>query len=55
MWPLGPWDADFDKKIISYRAALAQGLLGSQQGNSVTIDLPDGTSTYEIMSIVSAV
>ena len=52
---LGPWDADFDKKIISYRAALAQGLLGSQQGNSVTIELPDGTSTYEIMSIVSAV
>jgi len=52
---LGPWDSDFENHVISYRAALAQGLLGQTKGDTVTIDLPEGTATYEIMAVVSAV
>jgi len=53
---LGPWDSDFENHVISYRAALAQGLLGQKKGDTVTIDLPDGgAATYEVMAAVSAI
>jgi transcription elongation factor GreA len=52
---LGPWDADSEQNIVSYRAALAQGLIGCKQGEERTIDLPDGLITYEVMAIVEAV
>lgn len=52
---LGPWDANFDKRIISYRTAVAQGLLGRKAGETVTIRLPEGDVTYEIMAITKAI
>ena len=52
---LGPWDADSEQNIVSYRAALAQGLIGCKQGEERTIDLPDGRITYQVMAIVEAV
>lgn len=51
---LGPWDANSEEKIVSYRAALAQGLIGCKQGEEREIDLPDGRVTYQVMAIVEA-
>ncbi|MBI2194909.1 MAG: transcription elongation factor GreA [Planctomycetes bacterium] len=52
---LGPWDADFDQHVISYRAAVARGLLGRRKGETVAISLPEGSVSYEIMAIVKAI
>ncbi|MDR4508426.1 MAG: transcription elongation factor GreA [Candidatus Brocadiaceae bacterium] len=51
---LGPWDVDIDKGIISYLAPIGKGLLGKTTGDVVTIDLPEGESTYEILKIEKA-
>jgi len=51
---LGPWDADLDRGIISYMSPVGLGLLGKEQGEEVTIQLPSGEVTYEIQSIATA-
>ena len=51
---LGPWDVDIDKGVISYLSPVGKGLLNRGVGETVTIKLPEGESTYEIMKIESA-
>ncbi len=54
---LGPWDADIPDNdssgnIVSYRAPLAQGLLGLSTGDQCRISLPGGTVELEVLAIV---
>ncbi|MHC4390026.1 MAG: GreA/GreB family elongation factor [Planctomycetota bacterium] len=52
---LGPWDVDLDKKIISYTAPLAQGLLGRQVGDEAEIRLPGGEHrSFQVTGIEAA-
>jgi transcription elongation GreA/GreB family factor len=46
---LGPWD--MGEGIISYRAPLAAGMLGSKAGDTVQVELPGGQATVKVVSI----
>ncbi|KXK31934.1 MAG: hypothetical protein UZ01_00723 [Candidatus Brocadia sinica] len=48
---LGPWDVDIEKGIISYLSPIGKGLLNRTAGETITIKLPEGESTYEIIKI----
>ena len=48
---LGPWDGERGDDVVSYRAPLAQGLLGLGQGGVRTIELPGGTIEVEVLEI----
>lgn len=50
---LGPWDDDEvgGTQVISYRAPLAQGLLGLSSGEKATVKLPGGEVELEVTSI----
>ncbi|HOD13553.1 MAG TPA: transcription elongation factor GreA [Spirochaetota bacterium] len=48
---LGPWDADFEKRILSYRSPIAKSLLGLKAGDVVNLDLEDGKKNYMIKEI----
>ncbi|MCX8122996.1 MAG: transcription elongation factor GreA [Spirochaetes bacterium] len=48
---LGPWDADFEKRILSYRSPIAQALLGKKIGDVVEIRKNDQIKQYTIESI----
>ncbi len=51
---LGPWDVDIEKGVISYLSPIGKGLLNRTTGETITIKLPEGESTYEIMKIEKA-
>ena len=48
---LGPWDTDQGDHVVSYRAPLAEGLLGHSPGEEVVITLPAGPITVKILSV----
>lgn len=48
---LGPWDADFEKGILSYRSPIAQNLLGKKVGDEVSMKVGDEARRYKIISI----
>jgi transcription elongation factor GreA len=48
---LGPWDTDLGDHVVSYRAPLAEGLLGHSPGEEVQIELPAGPITVKILSV----
>ncbi|MAF65599.1 MAG: hypothetical protein CMJ84_08065 [Planctomycetes bacterium] len=48
---LGPWDTDLNEEIVSYRAPLAQGLLGLSTGDQCRVDLPGGSHDLEVLAI----
>ncbi len=48
---LGPWDADMEKRIISYKAPLGRGLLGQPAGAKIEVTLPSGSSHFRIDEI----
>jgi len=50
---LGPWDADqvLGTQVISYRAPLAQGLLGLGTGESAKVTLPGGEVELKVVEI----
>jgi transcription elongation factor GreA len=50
---LGPWDSDREN-AISYRAPLAEGMLGLHAGDRATIQLPAGSVEVEIQTITPA-
>lgn len=48
---LGPDEADFSKGSISISSPVGKALLGHEEGEEITIDIPKGRVTYEILSI----
>ncbi|MEL6430661.1 MAG: GreA/GreB family elongation factor [Planctomycetota bacterium] len=50
---LGPWDDEsvLGTQVVSYRAPLAQGLLGLSSGEKATVRLPGGEVDLEVVSI----
>ncbi|MEE8466821.1 MAG: GreA/GreB family elongation factor, partial [Planctomycetota bacterium] len=50
---LGPWDEDTwnGLQVVSYRAPLAQGLMGLHSGESTVLELPSGELAIELLSI----
>lgn len=48
---LGPDEADPANGSISYLSPVGQALLGKEEGDEVTIDIPRGKVTYEITGL----
>ena len=48
---LGPWDADFEKGILSYRSPIAKAIMGKKRGDDVTILIDDEEKTFKILNI----
>lgn len=48
---LGPDEADFANGSISISSPVGRALLGHEEGEEITIDIPKGRVTYEILSI----
>jgi len=52
---LGPWDADHDHDIYSYRAMLGQAFMGKKVGDTVELESDDDLKRWEIVEIGPAV
>jgi transcription elongation factor GreA len=52
---LGPWDADAERGIFSYRASLGLAFMGKKPGDTVPVEIDGQTCRFEILSISSAV
>ncbi len=48
---LGPDEADPGTGSISFLSPVGQALLGKEEGDEVTVDIPRGRVTYEVVSI----
>lgn len=48
---LGPWEADYEKRILSYRSPIATTLLGRKAGETVTLRTGDEERLFTIVSI----
>jgi len=48
---LGPWDADFEKGVLSYRSPIAKAMLGRKRGEDVVIKTEDGENIFKIINI----
>lgn len=48
---LGPDEADPGKGSISYLSPVGQALLGKEEGDEVSVDIPRGRVTYEVVGI----
>ncbi len=48
---LGPWDADFEKRILSYRSPIAKSLLGAKKGETIHLDSEEGRKDYIVGDI----
>ncbi len=48
---LGPDEADFASGSISVLSPVGKALLGKEEGDEVTVDIPRGRVTYEIISL----
>ncbi len=49
---LGPWDADFEKGILSYRSDIARKLLGKKKGDELDLRIDVQEEKFTITSIV---
>ena len=48
---LGPDEADPAKGSISFLSPVGQALLGREEGDEVTVDIPRGRVTYEVVAV----
>jgi len=48
---LGPDEADYSKGSISINSPVGQALLGRDVGDEITVDIPRGRVTYEIIAL----
>jgi len=48
---VGTYESNPDRGLISNQSPLARGLMGKEEGDEVTINLPSGERTYEILEI----
>lgn len=48
---LGPWDADFEKGVLSYRSPIAKAMLGKKTGDDVSIKIDEKEKIFKINNI----
>jgi len=48
---VGELEADIKQKLISVTSPIARALIGRSEGESFDFDAPNGTRTYEIVSV----
>ena len=48
---LGPWDADHDRNIYSYRAKLGLAFMGKRPGDRVNLSTDGGEHRWEIVEV----
>lgn len=48
---LGPWDADFEKSILSYRSPIARAILGKKVGEEFTMKIDDRPTKFVVENI----
>jgi len=48
---LGPWDADFEQGILSYRSPIAKAMMGKKTGENVSLKIDDEDRKFRIVSI----
>ncbi len=48
---LGPWDADFEKRVLSYRSPIGLALLGKKAGDLVNLRQGDEVRKLKILTI----
>lgn len=48
---VGEPEADLEKGLLNLRSPLARALIGKDEGDSVDVQSPGGTRSYEILSI----
>jgi transcription elongation factor GreA len=51
---LGPWDADYGKRILSYRSPIAKAFLGKSVNETVTLKIGEEAKNLQIVSIEKA-
>ena len=49
---LGPWDADFEQQILSYRSPIAKAMLGKKKGDTVKLSIDDEEKDFVIKEIL---
>lgn len=52
---LGPWDADPDRGVLSYKSPLGRSFLGTHEGDEVEVELPSGTIGYRVRGVESGI
>lgn len=48
---VGEDEADIKAGLVSINSPVARGLIGKQAGDEVTIQVPNGTAEYEVLSV----
>ena len=48
---LGPWDADHERNVYSYRARIGLAFMGKSVGDRVTLQADDDERTWEVVAI----
>ncbi len=48
---LGPWDADFEQRILSYRSPIVKAMLGKKTGDSVILRIDDEEKEFRVAEI----
>ncbi|MBN2403286.1 MAG: transcription elongation factor GreA [Spirochaetes bacterium] len=51
---LGPWDADYGKRILSYRSPIAKAFLGKSVNDTVKVKIGEEIKNMQILSIEKA-
>ncbi|HOP64625.1 MAG TPA: transcription elongation factor GreA, partial [Spirochaetota bacterium] len=46
---LGPWDADFEQGILSYRSPIAKAMMGKKNGENVSLKIDDEERKFKIV------
>ncbi len=49
---VGQYESNADKGMISITSPIARGLIGKSQGDSVAVQSPKGTVTYEVLEVI---
>lgn len=48
---VGEAEADIDKGLLNMRSPIARALIGKEEGDSVEVNTPGGSRSYEILSV----
>lgn len=48
---VGEDEADVKSGLIAFSTPIARGLLGKQEGDEVSVDVPGGTRTFEVLGV----